>query len=158
MLARNFDEVACEGYGRSRLNAEIDSGSACRMYLAVDGSRYRHIRDASGSERDAQPGGHQAHEGRPLRRILDNVGAESISFAASDGSVESEWPHPARKEDERLLLQIPDAQRALASKSMGIRQYRNVTLFEQRSDPDPFGWVRVPQEGQIDFQWRAEDR
>src|ERR1700722_4577418 len=109
MLAGNFDEVAGEGYGRSHLDTEIDRCSTRRVYLAVDGSRYRHIRDAGRSERDAKPGGHQTHESRPLRRILDNVGAESISFAAGDGSVKGERPHPARKEDKRLLLEIPDA-------------------------------------------------
>jgi len=109
MLSRDFDEVACQGYGRSCLNAEIDSCSARRMYLAVDGSRYGHVRDAGGSERDAQPGGDKAYQSRPLRRILDNVGTESVSFAAGDGSVKRERPHTARKENERLLPQIADA-------------------------------------------------
>jgi hypothetical protein len=36
------------------------------------------------------------------------------------------------------------------SQSMGIREYRNVTLFEQGADLDPVGGVRVPQESQID--------
>jgi hypothetical protein len=87
MLPCDFHEVARQRCGRSRLKAKIDRGSTRSMYLAVDRPRYRHSCDASRRERNTKTSGDKAHESRPLRRMLNNVLAESISFAAGDRSV-----------------------------------------------------------------------
>jgi len=98
-LPGDFDEVPCESFVRSGLDAKIDRCSTSCVDFAVDSARQGQIRDACRSQSDAEPGRNQAHQSGPLRSILDDVGAESISFAAGDGPVKGEGSHPASEED-----------------------------------------------------------
>ena len=82
----------------------------------------RYVGNASRSKRNTQVRRDEAHENRPLRRILDNIEAKSIPLTAGDRSVKGKRSHPPHKEDEWLLLEIPNPQRAFRSKNVRYRE------------------------------------
>jgi hypothetical protein len=159
LFGRPARESSCECERRSDLslpqalnlvNGKVDGGSALGMHLAVDCPLDDHILHACRRERDAQAGSHEAHEGGPLRCVLDDVGMKSVSLAAGHRPVKRQRTHAASKEDERLVAQVGHAQRALASQAMEFRQDGDIRLLQQGGHLNSFRRVSVPQEGQID--------
>jgi hypothetical protein len=106
--------------------------------------------DAGGCDGNSQACSDESHDGKPLRRLLDDAWAEAVLLAEGDGLFVGKFSGGGREEDEGLATETACRDDAAGCEGMVDGQDGYEGLTEESGDVEAFGGATVAEEAGVE--------
>jgi len=148
------------GYNRQRMdNGAVFAAAECKFDITHNGGAAqggagdifsRDLPDTSRSNRDAEPGTHEAQNCQPLRSFLHDARSEAMPFAQRDRFLIRQGTGGWREEDKGVVAKICRRNHCSSRKPMRLGKDGNKRLGKQRFDGETFDRSAVAQKSGVE--------